>query len=214
MEQESKDIIVVGFGGFGREVAVWARDCGRKVVGFLDDTAVTGAHGRFEVLGSVLTWPEYSDVEFVVAVGNPRTRKLIVEKMASVGEPAFATLIHPTVVHDASASEVGEGAIICAGCVMTTDYKIGRHVIINICSTVAHDDVLGDFVTVAPMVAISGNVTLEDGVELGTSASLRQGVHVGEGAMVGMGSVLTKDVPANTIFLGNPAREFKSLPPF
>lgn len=209
-----KDIIIVGFGGFGREVAVWAEDCGRDVAGFLDDATPVGLHGRFKVLGGVLSWSDYTDAQFVVAVGDPRTRKMLVEKMCSIGEPPFATLIHPTVVRDDSSREVGEGSIICAGCVMTTDYKIGRHVIINICSTVAHDNVLGDFVTVAPMVAISGNVTLENGVEIGTAAALRQGVHVAEGAMVGMGSVLTKDVPANTIFLGNPAREFKSLPPF
>jgi len=207
-------LIIVGYGGFGREVYWLARDCGRDVLGFLDDGVVSGAYGRYKVLGALEDWKKYPDAEFVVAVGNPRTRKMIVEKMEKTGAPNFATLIHPSVVMDWTAFEIGSGSMICAGCVGTVDFRVGNHVIINIKCTIAHDDLIGDFVTVAPLAAISGNVTLEDGVEVGTGTALRQGVTMQTGSMLGMGGILTKDAEANKIYVGAPAKPLKELPAF
>lgn len=209
-----KKLIVVGFGGFGREVSWLGKDCGFDVLGFLDDSSPIGNLGRYTVLGKVNDWVKFRDCFFVVAVGNPRTRKKIVENMASLGEVPWATLVHPSVPYDKESVLIGKGSMICAGVVMTVDATIGQHVIVNIKSTVAHDDQIGDFVTVAPLVAISGNVELGAGAEVGTGACIRQGISMGEGAMLGMGGVLTKDVPANEIYLGSPARPFKALAPF
>ncbi|WP_336175049.1 acetyltransferase [Alloalcanivorax xenomutans] len=209
-----KPIIIVGYGGFGREVFWLARDCGRDVLGFLDDSEPAGDYGRYKVLGPVKDWLNFSDIEFVVAIGNPRTRKKVVSIMEENGQPDYATLIHPTVVMDLATVKIGEGTMICAGCVGTVDFELGKHVIVNLKCTLAHDDVIGDFVTIAPLTAISGNVTLNDGVEVGTGAALRQGVTMASGAMLGMGGSLTKDAEPNTIYVGSPAKPFKELPSF
>jgi acetyltransferase-like isoleucine patch superfamily enzyme len=50
------------------------------------------------------------------------------------------------------------------------------------------------------------------GASIGSSATILCGVTIGENAIVGAGSVVTKDVPPNTIVAGNPARVKKSLP--
>lgn len=209
-------LVIVGYGGFGREVFWLARDCGREVLGFLDDSVTPGEKGRYEVLGPVDNWSKYAEsgAEFVVAIGNPRVRKKVVEAMYSEGAPRFASLVHPSVVMDRESVKVGRGSLICAGCVGTVDFEIGEHVIVNIKCTIAHDDVISDFVTVAPLVAISGNVTLEAGVEVGTGAALRQGVTMGSGSMLGMGGTLTKDATKNKVYVGSPAKEFKDLPAF
>ena len=81
-------------------------------------------------------------------------------------------------------------------------------------TAVGHDDVIRDYVTVAPMVALSGNVTLEQGVEVGTGAAIRQGINMAEGSMLGMGGILTKETEANTIYVGSPAKPLKQLPEF
>lgn len=49
------------------------------------------------------------------------------------------------------------------------------------------------------------------GASIGSSATLLCGITVGENAIVGAGSVVTKDVPANTIVAGNPARVVKKI---
>jgi acetyltransferase-like isoleucine patch superfamily enzyme len=104
--------------------------------------------------------------------------------------------------------------MITAGCVLTTQISIGDHVIVNIGCTVGHDTVIEHFCNIAPIVAVSGNVLLCEGAEVGTGSSLRQGIRIGRGAMVGMGSVVTKEVADADLVMGVPARVVRPLEPF
>lgn len=54
--------------------------------------------------------------------------------------------------------------------------------------------------------AIIGSVHISDFVWIGSNVSIVPGVMIGEGAIIGMGSVVTKDVPAFAIMGGNPAK--------
>lgn len=206
-------LVVVGGGGFAKEVIWLARDCGFTVAGVLDDNVEM--HGKTvfgaPVLGSVKDWINYAQYKFIVAIGSPRTRKMVVEKMLAIGSPVFASLIHPSVIKSQEVN-FGEGCIVCAGMIFTVEITVGQHCIFNLNGTIGHECEIGNFVTVAPMAAISGNVKLEDYVEVGTGAALRQGLTLQRGAMVGMGAVLTKNIPANTIYAGNPAKPLKELP--
>jgi len=208
-----KKLIVVGGGGFAKEVVWLAQDCGYEVAGILDDNEAM--HGQkalnIDVLGPVKNWKKYSDCHFVLAIGSPRIRHLVFKKMTALGEPKFATLIHPNVIKSQHVT-IGEGSIICAGCILTVEIAIGKHCILNLADTIGHETVIGNFVTLAPMAAISGNVTLADYSEVGTSACVRQGLTIEKGGMLGMGGVQTKHIPANTIFAGNPAKELKTIP--
>jgi sugar O-acyltransferase (sialic acid O-acetyltransferase NeuD family) len=208
-----KDLIIIGGGGFAKEVIWLANDCNRKVRGILDDNQVT--HQSIiqgsKVLGTISSWDEYNDCEFVIAIGSPRTRFQVYEKMLEQGEPDFATLIHPNVNYS-NTVEFGKGVIVCAGTILTVDINIGDHNILNLNVTVGHECNFSNFITIAPMAVISGNVSLSDFVEIGTGALVRQGVSIGQGAMLGMGGVLTKNIPDLTIFAGNPAKKFKELP--
>jgi sugar O-acyltransferase (sialic acid O-acetyltransferase NeuD family) len=144
--------------------------------------------------------------EVVVAVGSPVTRKAISERL--VGTPgalmAATAIIGPSVAY-------GEGAVFCDFTMVTASATIGRHFQCNIYSYVAHDCVIGDYVTFAPKVCCNGNVHIGDGAYIGTGAVLRQGTTddplvIGEGAVVGMGAVVTKSVAAGVVVVGNPAR--------
>ena len=52
---------------------------------------------------------------------------------------------------------------------------------------------------------------IEDNVFIGARSIIMKGVHIGNGSVVGAGSVVTKDVPANVIVAGNPAKIVKYL---
>lgn len=210
----SKKLIIIGFSGFAKEVYWLASRLGVTVAGFLDDNdSVLGASfGTAKVLGKIEDWERYGDCQFIIAIGNPRVRQKIFKKMTGKGCPEFATLIDPAAIASAGDVSVGPGSIICAGTVCTVDIKIGAHVIVNLNGTIGHDVVLDDFVTIAPMVAISGNVHIQSLVEVGTGACIRQGLVLETGSMLGMGSVLTKNVKQNTVFFGNPAKAFKVIP--
>jgi len=108
-------------------------------------------------------------------------------------------------------TSLAEGPILCGFATITSNATIGRHFHGNIYSYVAHDCVIGDFVTFAPGVMCNGNVHIEDHAYIGTGAVLRQGkpgkpLTIGAGAIVGMGAVVTRDVPPGVTVVGNPAK--------
>jgi len=214
---KKKPLIIVCGGGFAREVMWLARECDDKwdLIGVLDDTPeLQGTElCNVPVLGCIDEWQRFKDANFVVALGSPRFRKSIVNRMESQGKVQFATLVHPLVKLSNYVS-LGEGCIITAGCILTTQITLGSHCICNLSSTIGHDVIFGEYVTLAPQVAISGNILLGDGVEVGTGAVLIEKITVGEGSFVGAGAVVTKSVQNNVLVVGSPARQIKTLTPF
>lgn len=51
--------------------------------------------------------------------------------------------------------------------------------------------------------------TIKKGASIGANATILPGIEIGEGAMIGAGSVVTKNIPPNTTWAGNPARQIK-----
>lgn len=191
-------VAIYGAGGFGREVAPLV---GAKL--FLSDDPSSHSPG---VIGLDDLPPEYL---VSIAIADGAVRKLLVEKCEAAGR-AFATVNAPTAIRRGR-STIGEGAVLCDFTVITDNVIIGRHFHCNIYSYVAHDCVIGDFVTLAPKVCVNGNVHIGDGAYIGTGAVLKNGrpdrpIVIGEGAVIGCGAVVTKDVPAFATMIGNPAR--------
>lgn len=206
------DLVIVGAGGFGREI-VTVVDCDRatmagrgiNLLGFVDDGSPDLA--RLEriglpLLGGVDTvQPGWS---YVIGVGDSAVRRSLDDRL---GERAKSCrpLVHAltSIGRDV---DLDEGTVVCAGVSITTNVRIGRHVHLNLAATVGHDCVLGDFVTVSPAVNISGNVTVGDGAYFGTNCSVLPGVTIGPGAVIGAGAMVRQDVPAGVTVVGVPAR--------
>ena len=180
-------------------------------LGVLDDN--TQNHGMlvhdYEVLGGIDWLYANPGVEVVVAIGNPVIkRKIIAEIKNGVKDVRFATLIEPNALIGDYVS-IGEGSIICAGTIVTTDIKIGNHVTINLDCTIGHDAIIEDYCTIAPSVNVSGNVLVKEGTDIGTGSTIIQGVNIGEWSIIGAGAVVIREVPTNTTSVGNPSRVIK-----
>ncbi len=207
-----KDLIIIGAGGFGSEVA-WLVERINKVsptwniLGFVDDDEEKQGttFNNYNVIGKVEDIKKYPDAYVSCAVANAKVRKIIVEKLNDV---KFATLIDPSAVVG-SGKSIGEGSVICANSVLTVNFVLGKHCIINICSTVGHDAVLGDYVTVYPNVNISGFDNIGECVEIGTGTQIIQGKSVGSGTVIGAGAVVIKDLPEKCTAVGSPAKPIK-----
>ena len=146
---------------------------------------------------------------FNIAIANSKVREEIANRCIKQGAIPLTIQAVNALTYDKC--EIGEGAILCAFTMITSNAKIGRFFHSNIYSYVAHDCIIGDFVTFAPNVHCNGNVHIHDHAYIGTGAVLKQGsstkpLIIGEGAIVGMGAVVTKDVAPYTTVVGNPAR--------
>lgn len=212
-EYGMKRLVIIGVGGFGREVA-WLIERINKVkptwelIGFVDDNVKL--HGSiingYPVLG-YCNWlkDQKEDIYAVCCIGTSKLREKIIQKLGCV---KFATVIDPSVFMSDRVT-LGEGCIICAGTIITVDIIIGSHVIINLDCTIGHDAVLNDFVTLYPNVNISGNSILEKCVEMGTGSLIIQGLKIGEGTIVGAGAAVVKELPSECTAVGTPARPIK-----
>lgn len=209
-----KDIVIIGAGGFGREVA-WLierinQNCPTwNIVGFLDDNP--DLHGmildEYPVLGGV-NYLNGKELWAICAIGSAKIRKIVVEKVERIKSVQFATLIDPSVIMSSRVS-VGEGSIICSGSVITVDVMIGSHVIINLDCTLGHDDIIGNYVTMYPSVNISGMVKIGDCTEVGTGTQIRQGIAIQGNVILGAGAVIVKDIDREGTYVGVPVTQIK-----
>ena len=210
-------LVIIGAGGFAREVAWLVDDINAdkntwELLGFIDeDDAKYGVfYNNYPVLGDFdflhkkdLKEPVYC----VCAVGNPKNKRILVKKAEEWGY-RFANLIHPS-VKISKHVKIGVGNIICVGNVITVNVFIHNHVIINLNCTVGHDVIIDNYSTILPAVNISGNVRFGMGCNIGTNASIIQGVTVGEWSIIGAGATVTSDIPPNCTAVGVPAKPIK-----
>lgn len=211
----STPLVIIGCGGFGREVhdvidAINEVTPTWNLLGYLDDRPDQVNVSRVESRGSGVLgdtdWLKMAgqDVQFIIGIGTGKIRRTMDERFTLAGFTA-ATLVHPaaTLGHDV---RIGPGSVICAGVRVTTNITLGRHVHLNINSTVGHDCDLEDYVTINPLVAISGGVHIGKASMMGTHSAVLQNLSIGAGSTVGAGACVVKDVPDGVIVKGVPAR--------
>ena len=211
-----KDIVIIGAGGFAREVAWLIENINKSkgqwnLLGFIDDDE--NLHGEklngYDILGDIDYLNKLkNEVYCVIAIGDGKTRKQIVDRINK--NRKFATLIHPD-VDLSSTNLIGEGCIICCGTILTVNVALKNHIIINLDCTIGHDAILEDYTTLMPSVNVSGNVFIDKYTTVGTGTNIIQGLHIGKNSIVGAGSVVIRDIEDNCTVVGNPGRIIKKL---
>jgi sugar O-acyltransferase (sialic acid O-acetyltransferase NeuD family) len=208
-------LAIYGAGGLGRELSAWIRhQPGYTFIGFIDDfVSAQASVGRDTVLGGLDAVSRLAGdgvLNVVVAIGDPVVKAEICADLSKY-PVLFPTIIHPSVImDDCDSIAIGEGTVITAGCVLTTDIVLGRHVLLNLNATVGHDTQIGDFSSVMPGAQISGQVTIGERVLIGTGSCLLNEVSIGMESRIGAGAVVTHDIPAHCTAVGIPAKPVTS----
>lgn len=212
---------VFGVGGFGREVMPVAVECLALSSGdraselvFVADVPDNAMVNGYPVMDTASFLADARSKRFNIAVADSSARERIAARLIASGAVPFEVRSRQHLSMDHNM--VGDGAVLCPFTTITSNARIGRFFHLNIYSYVAHDCVIGNFVTFAPAVRCNGRVVIEDHAYVGTGAIIRQGaddrpIVIGRGAVIGMGAVVTRSVSAGETVVGNPAAALRKL---
>lgn len=210
--EDFETLYLFGAGGHGRELAWLAQEIwgGSRRIAFLVDDP------RF-LLGPVNGIPVqlldetvlHRTSRYIIAIGDPHARRRIDGAMASRGARP-ATMVHPRAERSGTVT-LGEGSVLAAGSVTTTNVTLGRHVHVDVGSTISHDVTIDDFTSISPGVHIAGHVHVGAGVFIGVGATIINGTDrdplvVGAGATIAAGACVIRPVPPGAVVVGVPAR--------
>jgi sugar O-acyltransferase (sialic acid O-acetyltransferase NeuD family) len=205
---EAQPLLIFPYNGNGIE----ALDCigsGYRFIGFVDDTPQKrGIDSNGYSVFDRDAFARFPDACILAIPGSPgsyRTRKELIQGLG-IAEERFARVIHPAARVSPLAS-IGYDVLIMAGVVITSNALIGSHICILPNTVIHHDVVVGDWGLIGSNVTIAGNTVVEENCYIGSGASIMNGLRVGTGALVGLGSNVIRNVPADTRVAGNPARE-------
>ncbi len=206
----STNILIIGAGGFGRNIASLARSdlahgVAWNVRGFLDNRTGLLTPPDLPILGDPLTYEIAPGDIFLCALGDPAAKRHYTEALRT--KDADFIRLQPE-------AQVGERTHISRGCIFERkvligpDVHVGEFVTILSTTIVGYDVRIGDYSQIGSFVFIGGGAFIEDDVVIHPHATILPKVRVGKGAVVGAGSVVIRDVPPNTTVMGNPAKPF------
>lgn len=208
----NKNIILVGAGGFGREVISWAADANLsgkfpKITGFLDDNneALDSFDYGIPFLGQIDAYQPCENDVFLLGVANPPTKEKVVQLLKEKGG-VFLTLIHPTAVVTKTAV-IGEGVVICPFALVSADTKIGSYVTVNVMSSIGHDSIIGNYSTLSGHVDVTGQVIVGTSVFFGSGSKVIPRIKIGSGAKIGAGCTVMRSVAEGVTVYTAPARK-------
>lgn len=215
-----KNLIIVGAGGFGREVFHWINDwisfdetrkSDFQIKGFLgmDDNELDDFDFPVGILGHEETYTFQKNDLFVMGVGQTTLKRKIATRMAEL-KAEFFTLIHPTAVVCSSA-KIGEGAVICPFATVSSDVELGDFAMLNTYASIGHDCKVGDCCVMSGYANLNGFVTLENEVFMGTRATVVARKTVGSQSKISAHALVVSDVPKQTTVLARAGQFIPNL---
>lgn len=209
-----KDIVIIGSGGFAKEVAFLIEEINRvnntwNLLGYINQN-IGVKNGKYFTINND-DWLKSRKEKTYVAfgIGQPSLIKKIYKSLSQNKQLIFPNLIHPNATGDWERIALGEGNIICASNNFTTDIKVGNCNVFNLDCTVGHDSEIGNYNVINPSVNISGGVVVNESSLIGTGATILQYLSIASNSIIGAGAILTKDITESGIYIGSPAKILK-----
>jgi sugar O-acyltransferase (sialic acid O-acetyltransferase NeuD family) len=200
---------IYGAGGLGREIYDVAlrrnaySPCWDKII-FIDDFTEEGPYWGTQKVNFSTVVSHKNEYECVIAVGEPSSREMLYKKLLAE-DVNLTSLIDPTAIISPTAI-IQKGAIVCEYSTIHTAVTIGTNTLIQPFCNIGHDIKIGEHSVLSTCCVPGGGTVFGDRVFVGLQVALKESLHIGDDAIVGMGSVVYRDVPAGATVVGNPAR--------
>lgn len=200
-----KPVAVVGYSGHSYVIIDILLNAGRIVTAYCDSSEKEKNPYHLNYLGTEMAVLDtLRSYDYFIGVGHNGIRRKVQEALISIlGQPINA--IHPTAVVSASV-EMKHGVMISANATLNPLVTLGHGVICNTSCSIDHECTIDDFAHVGPGAVLCGNVRIGAGTFVGANAVVKQGVSIGKNVTIGAGTVVIRDIPDNTIVVGNPQR--------
>ncbi len=205
-------LAIYGSGGLGREIYDIAQRRNNisnlwKSIIFINDFIEEGTVQGVPVIHFETLLKYKENYEVIIAIGEPSSREKLYNKLKDNGI-SLTTLIDPTALISPSA-EIAEGTIVCEFSSVHCCVTIGKNCLIQPYSDIGHDIKIGNHSVFSPHFAPGGESVFGDRVYVGMHAALKEKLKIGNDVIVAMGSVVFRDIPDETVVIGNPARVTK-----
>lgn len=206
-----KKVIIIGAGGHAKVIADIIKASGDEIIGFLDDNKKFKNKIIFDdkkVLGllSETEINQYKDMYFIIGIGNNKIRKKISRRFKNIN---WYTAIHPNAIIGSNV-KIGEGSVIMPGTVINICTKIGKHCIINTCSSLDHDNIIDNFVHISPGSHLAGDVQIGEGTWICAGVTIINNIKIEKNNIIGAGATVVKDIEEkNNTYVGVPIKKIK-----
>lgn len=208
-----KDIIIVGAGGFGRELLEVIKHINSvkptwNIKGFINDdlTALDNYEcgKEYRILGTIKDWQPSENEVFAMGISSPQGKKKVAELLKSRGA-YFETIISPR-AFIADYVTMGEGVVITAFSVQE-NAKLGDFVSI-LGSVVGGTCEIGDYSTTTGFANLT-SAKIGKGVFVGSHAVVLNDLRVGDDVFICAGSIVFNNIKSGVKVWGNPAKKVR-----
>ena len=209
------NIIIIGAGAFGHELADFVTESienGKlkgSFGGFLDDNLTRYDHREWRFLGGLDSYSPKSNDRFLISVGTPASREMLLQRVLAK-QGTLMTFVHP-LANVSKYATIMSGSIIGPYATISYDAKIGQNVMLNSYAAVGHHSIVGDNTVICPKCLVAGECNIGRSVFIGSSVTIVPKIVVGEGAKLAAGSVVFRNVRANMLAAGNPAKQHNPI---
>lgn len=210
------NLVIVGAGGFGRELLQYAIDASRSmqelsVKGFLDDDVRKAVKSVNQLGARIVGNTTDYRIDFcdrlLISIGDPATRRSIFERLHQRGAKYF-TLVHPT-AYVAPTAHLEQGCIVAPFAFVGSFAHIECNALLNLYAVAGHDVRIGAHSVLSPHAVVNGGSIVGQQVFIGTHAVTAPGVRIGGGCKVSAGAVLYREAPEQSLVTGNPAKSYR-----